>query len=387
MSNARLKFGVLIPNLLVAGAAATTPLIADFMKAFPDASPTTIMQIASIPSLLIMIVAPAYGKLSQILPKKSLLAFACLCFLIGGVVPVFLSSIYPILTMRALLGVGLGFIMPMVSDLVTDFYEGHERETMMGLQGGVASLGGILFQMAGAYLGKINLSYCFYTYLVVIVIFALTMVTLDEPPKRVAAPGAKAKLPGSTYVSLFFFFIYCMMWFTLITNTAVMVVGEGLGEAPSVGVILSVMTVGMLIGSFVLGPIMQVIKSQTMALGYLLTGVGFAFAYFSSNMTMIYIGAFFMGFGLGVTVPAFWVKISTSVPPPVIGMGIALGVTVMNLGNFLQPVIFEYLLKALHLNIGRQAFGVSMIALLLLAIGTALSNALSGQKVIAAEQA
>ncbi len=191
MSNARLKFGVLIPNLLVAGAAATTPLIADFMKAFPDANPTTIMQIASIPSLFIMVVAPAYGKLSQILPKKGLLAFACLCFLIGGVVPAFLHSIYPILAMRALLGVGLGFIMPMVSDLVTDFYEGHERETMMGLQGGFASLGGILFQMAGAYLGKIDLSYCFYTYLVVIVIFALTMITLDEPPKRVAPPRVR----------------------------------------------------------------------------------------------------------------------------------------------------------------------------------------------------
>lgn len=387
MSKARLKFGVLIPNLLVSGAAATTPLIADFMKAFPDASPTTIMQIASLPSLLIMIVAPVYGKLSQTKPKKGLLAFACACFLIGGVGPTFLNSIYPILALRALLGVGLGFIMPMVSDLVTDFYEGHERETMMGLQSGIASLGGILFQMFGAYLGKINLSYCFYTYLVVIVIFGLTMVTLEEPPKRVAGPGAKAKLPGSTYISLFFFFLYFMFWFTLITNTAVMVVGEGLGEAPSVGAILSTMTVGMLLGGFSLGSIMKVVKSQTMALGYLITSIGFAFAFYSSNLSMVYVGGFLMGYGLGVTVPAFWVKISTSVPPPVIGMGIALGVTAMNLGNFLQPVIFEYLLKLLHLNIGRQAFGVSMAALLAMAIATALANAFSGRQIIAEEQA
>ncbi len=166
-----------------------------------------------------------------------------------------------------------------------------------------------------------------------------------------------------------------------------MVVGEGLGEAPSVGVVLSVMTVGMLLGGFALGPIMQVSKSQTMVLGYLLTAVGFAFAYFSSAMVMIYIGGFFMGFGLGVTVPAFWVKISTSVPPPVIGMGIALGVTAMNLGNFLQPVVFEYLLKLLHLIIGREAFGVSMVALLILAFGTALVGSFTGRQVIGEERA
>lgn len=367
MSKGKLKFGVLAVSAMGMGAMVTNPVLADIMKAFPDIDPTTVMLISGLPSLFIVFFAPIYGKLTQYFPKKTLLAFAALCFAVGGFLPAFLTNFTLILVMRCLLGVGLGFLLPMAADLISDFFDGHERETMMGFQSAFTSIGGILYQMAGGFLGSFGWNYAFYAYLIGVIIFLAVHVTLPEPQRKVAPQGEKLKMPSRVLPSFISLFAFQMILFILTNNAAVMLDGEKIGDASSIGLALTLMTVGGLIGGFFAGKAMRIFKEYTFTLLYFLLGVGFGIGYTSYTLSQFFVATTIIGLAMGVLVPSYWVKISVTVPPPLIALAISIGVSAMNIGGFVQPYAYDMVSKIFGLQIGRESFLAAVVASLFMA--------------------
>lgn len=368
MSKGKLKFGVLAVSAMGMGAMVTNPVLADIMKAFPDIDPTTVMLISGLPSLFIVFFAPIYGKLTQYFPKKTLLAFASLCFVLGGFLPAFMTQFTLILAMRCLLGVGLGFLMPMAADLISDFFDGHERQTMMGFQSAFTSIGGIMYQMAGGFLGSFGWNYAFYAYLLGVLIFLAVHFTLPEPQRKMAPQGEKLKMPARVYPSFIALFAFQMILFILTNNAAVMLDGEKIADASSIGVALTLMTVGGLIGGFFAGKFMRVLKDYTFTLLFLLFGVGFGIGYTSYTLAQFFVATTLIGLAMGVLVPSYWVKLSVTVPPPLVALAISIGVSAMNIGGFVQPYVYDGVRKLFGLQIGRDSFLVAMIASLLMAV-------------------
>ncbi|MGI1659430.1 MAG: MFS transporter [Desulfitobacterium sp.] len=367
MSRRTLKFGVLAVSAMGMGAMVTNPVLADIMKAFPDIDPTTIMLISGLPSLFVVIFAPIYGKLTQYLPKKTLFAIASLCFAVGGIMPAFLSNFTLILAMRCLLGVGLGFLLPMAADLISDFFEGHERETMMGFQSAFTSIGGIMYQLAGGFLGSYGWNYAFYAYIIGVIIFFAVHLTLPEPERKVIPQGEKMKMPSRVYTSFFSLFAFQIILFILMNNAAVMLDGEKMGDAASIGLALTLMTVGGLIGGFFAGKVMRILKEYTFSILYLLCAAGFGIGYTTHTLLQFFVATTMIGLSMGVLVPSYWVKLSVSVPPPLVALAISIGVSAMNIGGFVQPYVYAGISKLFGLQIGRDSFLVAIVASLFMA--------------------
>ncbi|MGE4273923.1 MAG: MFS transporter [Desulfitobacterium sp.] len=367
MSRRTLKFGVLAVSAMGMGAMVTNPVLADIMKAFPDIDPTTIMLISGLPSLFVVIFAPIYGKLTQYLPKKTLFAIASLCFAVGGIMPAFLSNFTLILAMRCLLGVGLGFLLPMAADLISDFFDGHERETMMGFQSAFTSIGGIMYQLAGGFLGSYGWNYAFYAYIIGVIIFFAVHLTLPEPERKVIPQGEKMKMPSRVYTSFFSLFAFQIILFILMNNAAVMLDGEKMGDAASIGLALTLMTVGGLIGGFFAGKVMRILKEYTFSILYLLCAAGFGIGYTSHTLLQFFVATTMIGLSMGVLVPSYWVKLSVSVPPPLVALAISIGVSAMNIGGFIQPYVYAGISKLFGLQIGRDSFLVAIVASLFMA--------------------
>ncbi|MEL1136521.1 MFS transporter [Desulfitobacterium sp. THU1] len=367
MSRRTLKFGVLAVSAMGMGAMVTNPVLADIMKAFPDIDPTTIMLISGLPSLFVVIFAPIYGKLTQYLPKKTLFAIASLCFAVGGIMPAFLSNFTLILAMRCLLGVGLGFLLPMAADLISDFFDGHERETMMGFQSAFTSIGGIMYQLAGGFLGSYGWDYAFYAYIIGVIIFFAVHLTLPEPERKVIPQGEKMKMPSRVYTSFFSLFAFQIILFILMNNAAVMLDGEKMGDAASIGLALTLMTVGGLIGGFFAGKVMRILKEYTFSILYLLCAAGFGIGYTSHTLLQFFVATTMIGLSMGVLVPSYWVKLSVSVPPPLVALAISIGVSAMNIGGFVQPYVYAGISKLFGLQIGRDSFLVAIVASLFMA--------------------
>lgn len=112
--------------------------------------------------------------------------------------------------------------------------------------------------MLGGYLAGINWTYCFYSYLVAVVFFLFAIIYLPEPDKqqKLATEDSNVKtkkVPGSVYlISLVFAFFFLFMYI-IITNAAIVIMGEKLGTPGQIGIAFSFLTLTSFITSAALG--------------------------------------------------------------------------------------------------------------------------------------
>ncbi|UWG97663.1 MFS transporter [Dehalobacter sp. DCM] len=366
-----LKFAILCVAVQDIGAGAATPALANMIAAFPNVSPETVMMTSSIPSLCLVIFSFVYSKLTEYLNKKQIWYIGAALFLIGGIAPAFLDNIYAILAMRFLLGIAVGFFIPMVTDLVVDFFEeGPERQNMIGWGVAVASAGGIMFTLLGGFLAVGDWHNCFYAYIVSVIFFLVTAIFLPTPEKKkkVANSKVKVKMPAIVYIHSIVFALYNLFLFAIVTNLAIVIVGEQLGNAGSVGVVLTFYTVGSFISSLIYGKLTQVLKGYLYPMAILVTAIGFFINLVPGTLTTLIAGTVVIGIGMGCSNPSAYNFNASRAPLGASTLGISLAVVFMGIGQFIQPWVFAFIMKTLGLADGRPAFLVAGAAIVICSV-------------------
>ena len=373
ISKNMLKFLVVILAFQDVAAGVAGSIMADIIKAFPDYDPTIVMLVATFPGLIQIIPALFYGKLTKAFKKKTLLFVGLTLFIIGGTLPTFIDSLPLIIALRGLLGLGVGITMPLSVDVITDFFDGRERDFLIGFgTSTVACIGAIFFQLGGGILAdSFGWQYGFLTYLFPIWILVITLLYLPEPEKKQAPEAAhanvKIKFPKAIYWVCLGQVVYSAMIFGYVTNISVVIQGDQLGNATEAGMAISVFTFGTLIAGFLFGKIKHALPTYYLPVGVLVTGIGMAICYFSPTLTMILVGSIIGGFAMGIGLPGVFTKVSELTPagaPPAVGL-VVVG---QGLGGILGPFGFQIVQNIFNQDIGRFPLAVSAIGLVVLAV-------------------
>lgn len=377
MSKLSLKAVVLSLSLLLMSANAASPAIANIIAAFPNTNPSTIMWVITLPSIVSVVFSFIYGRLVLTIKKKTLFYLAMVCFVIGGVVPAFLNSITLILVMRGVFGISLGFLMPLATGLIADFFEGQERASMMGLQSAFINLGGMIFQLMGGFLAASGWHHTFYAYLFGIVIVIWVLYKLPEP-KRVEqaamGEGEKIKLPGKLFVILGILSLYNLLFVALFTNASVVIVNNGLGDASSTGIALTFFNVAGLFAALAFGKVTQVLKGFVTPIGWILTGVGYGLVALSHDLNFVFVGCVIAGAGAAVTMPSYFIKVSMASPPAATGLAFAYMGSFTGIAQFVSPMIFGFIAKLVGQELGRFPIAISAVGLLTIGVLLTLSS-------------
>ncbi|MFP5106176.1 MFS transporter [Neobacillus sp. C211] len=375
-----LKFLVVILAFQDVAAGVAGSIMADIIKAFPQYDPTIVMLVATFPGLIQIVPALFYGKLSKMFKKRTLLFVGLSLFIIGGILPTFIDNLWVIIAMRGILGLGVGITMPLSVDVITDFFEGRERDFLIGLgTSTIACIGAIFFQLVGGILADAyGWHYGFLTYLFPIWILAITILYLPEPEKKQVSKvdsnqaAVKIKLPKAIYwVSLGQVF-YSALIFGYVVNISVVIQADKLGNATEAGLAISIFTFGTLIAGFLFGKIKHKLPTMYLPLAVLMTGVGMAICYYSPTLTMILIGSVFGGFAMGIGIPGVFTRVSELTP---VGSPSSVGLVVagQGIGGILGPFGFQVIQNIFNQDIGRFPLAVSAIGLVALAIIWAIS--------------
>ena len=112
MSKGKIKIGVYMCAILMMGVIAVSSNLTNIMAAFPDVNPNTVVSsMISASCFAIIIMSLVTGKLMDFVSKKVLLLIGIILWLIGGVVPYFLTTLTSMMVMRLIFGVGCGMVM------------------------------------------------------------------------------------------------------------------------------------------------------------------------------------------------------------------------------------------------------------------------------------
>lgn len=164
----------------VMAGAAISPALGLIAQAFPEASETIIKLILTAPSLMIIPFSFLSSFLTTKLRKKTIILIGLTIYLIGGIIPQFLSSIYLILFFRLLLGAGVGLLMPLGMSLINDYFTGDERTKLMGYNSAFSNFGGIVTMLLAGWLATFGWRIPFNVYFLGLVIFILVFFFLPK---------------------------------------------------------------------------------------------------------------------------------------------------------------------------------------------------------------
>lgn len=364
--------------LTIMAAAAVAPALATIQAAFPQVSSTSIKMLLTAPSLCIIPMTFLSAKICNAIGVRRTIFLGGSLYLLGGSGGAFAPNFEVLMGTRIVLGIGVGILMPMANSLVSIFFSGEDRVRMMGRTASTANLGGIIALTGSGMLAQIGWQYSFAIYGIALITMTLVALFLKEPPLVGGLSAAKGRLPlaaklGAASLALVMIVFYCIP-----TNLALFLVAEGFGDAGDAGLALALNTgTGFVVGLFLaktrrlcghlLGPAML----GSMALG-------FASLYHAGGLVPAMGGVVMVGIGFGTLWPSLLVFISQVTPLSQSMRGMALGGSMIFLGQFLSPLTFDAIGAVLGVLAPRTVFGLAGIA-----TGSAALLLLLGQRRLA----
>lgn len=127
--------------LTVMAGAAVAPALEVIRRHFSDARQLEVQLVVCMPALFIVITNMFFGRLASRFGARTLTMVGLALYTVGGAAAGLFNSIWAVLVMRALVGVGVGMIMPLSTGLLTYYFAPEKREGLMGLSSAANRLG------------------------------------------------------------------------------------------------------------------------------------------------------------------------------------------------------------------------------------------------------
>ena len=325
---------------------------------FSDASQSMIQSIISVPCLAVIPTTILSGKLMGNIPKKRLGIIGMAIFLVGGVVPVSLTSLPVILVFRGIFGIGVGIVQAVASALVAENFVGPERESVQGTMTSAQMLGCAVMVFAGGWLGDFawNASFLVHGIAILSLITAFVCLPMVRPSDKdsmgVSTEGEKASGDaenGETHLNksswswagvTFLLFIGVQVYTVYISY----VLGEkSIGGAAESGATVAVACIGGFIMGILYGKLAGMAGKQTFAIGLFIMALSYLILALAGSMFMIYVGGFVYGIAMAICMPAAFVNTANSVDAASSAMALSITMCAQNLGQFVCPYIMNFI--------------------------------------------
>lgn len=203
--------------LTVMAGAAVAPALGVIREAFSDQPQLLIQLILSMPALFIFLTNLIFPRLSKKFGSKTLVMAGLLLYTVGGVAAGCFSNIYLVLLMRALVGVGVGIMMPLSTGLLAYYYPPESQAKLSGYASAMNQMGGVIATLLTGVLSSINWRCSFLVYLMGLISIVLCLIFLPNDHIQSGEPEEKKEKESKTSVGSSFkaYYVYIIAMFLL----------------------------------------------------------------------------------------------------------------------------------------------------------------------------
>ena len=180
-----------ISLLTVMAGAAIAPALGIIKEYFSGQDPLLIQLIVSIPALFIILTNLFFVAVSKRFGTRTIALVGLFLYVATGAGCFFVSNIYALLAMRALLGVSVGLIMPLSTGLLSFYFPPESQAHLMGLSAAMNQLGGVVATLLAGILAMIEWRFAFLVYLLGLI--AVIMVLIYLPNEHLFSREEKSK--------------------------------------------------------------------------------------------------------------------------------------------------------------------------------------------------
>ncbi|WP_219838542.1 MFS transporter [Paenibacillus sp. R14(2021)] len=330
------------------------PAVKLLMLDFTEANTVLIQLVVTFASFFILPSLLIGNLLSRWLSKKTLLVIGLILYVIGGVGPALMNSIGGILTLRAVLGLGIGLITPLMNAIVAEYFDGEERSKMNGLTVGVNGLGGAFFLIIGGAITALGWRGVFWTYSfgIVLLILVLAFIPGGKPviTRGETASDVKLSLPVGVYAVGLLTTGLMVLYYVIPTNLASFVVDNHLGNSATSGYLTAVSFIFVFFAGIIGARLQHLLRKGSVAFILFLFGAAFLLLGEAHNLWMVAAAVGIVGFGFGFAYPILLSKMAIVATTAHRTLAIMLMTAFANVGQFISPLITNGIQSVLDLN-------------------------------------
>lgn len=363
---------------------ATTPALASIGAAFPNVPFSTIVLIATLPSLFCIPSSLLAGRLAgSVMKYRTIVILSAGINVIAGVGPFFVHDITSILVFRSIFGLSSGAVYPLVPGLVFAYFsEDQERANFTGAAYMCMSIGGVIFQMLGGLLCTYKWNYTFLVYVIGILSFVLITLFMPEPEKRASADGKQLKinykLPGKVFLYALMGLILFILEYPFLTGMSSLVMTENLGSPAIAASIVTMFSVGAILLGMTYGLFYKIFKKFMFSFGMAIFALGYVILLVTQNAVAYMISGFFVGYGVMCLINSLNMWAGKAVDKEVSSFAISIVQAIFSLGGFLSGFVVAFITGVFHATAPKFPFqyglAVIAVALIVYTLAAALSK-------------
>ena len=330
-----------LPGLAIA------PLLGDMNHVFPHAPDLEIQMLTTIPSLLCIPFILFGGQLASKFNNLTLLNIGCVIFFASGVLMLFVTQLWQLVLLSAIMGAGSGITLPLSTSFIAQLFTGGERTKQFGYTSAVSNIVLIGTTIGVGYIGEHNWRLPFAMYLIPIVPIILTPVlkkyvivkpVVDKnapkinPYKEINKPQLVKYL---SYVGLIGFLII------ILSIDLPFLMEQYHHKSGITGDIISLAMFMVVIPGFFLKPLVKFFGKGIYEICLLMIGVGYTIVLLSQEVWVIAVGMCIAAFFYGVANPFVYDRSSHAATSMGVTLALAWLLVVVNIASVVAPYIID----------------------------------------------
>ncbi len=292
-------------------------------------------------------IIPALGAapwLAGRFTKKRVVIAGLLLFVLSGVTGGMVNNIYLLLCMRAVLGIGLGLVIPFSTALIADFFEGEERQKLMGFSSSLNMVGGMSALIISGFLASISWRLPFLIYLCGIPVIFLILFFLPDKKDTVEEDEGKIKtpFPKHVYKVAFSMLLLSTLLFIYTPTMALFLKDNILGDSKVAGFAIAFATTGGIFAGLFLPRTLRLTGRFFVPSMLFVISIGFLLLNNAGVIALVFVATFITGFGNRSMYPVFFLKATQGIPRSYSVKATSILSATIYIGQFLAPNLQKF---------------------------------------------
>ncbi|MBV9388600.1 MAG: MFS transporter [Chroococcidiopsidaceae cyanobacterium CP_BM_ER_R8_30] len=306
--------------------------------------------LVSMHCLTIALFSPPLGILADRIGRLQVLIPSLLLYAVFGVAGALMSSFWPLLVTRGLLGATSGGIAAASLGLLGSMYEGQARVQALGYATGILTFSGIIFPLLGGWVGATHWQFAFYLYGLGLPLALIAALTLRQKPSipamkaMTAEPSAQLSQVLRQRQALWLLLTLSLASVAMysVVIYAPLYLKKTIGLKPTFnGIVLASRAIGAAsISAFGAKKLSQTLGlAKATAVGFGLMALTLGTIPLLHQFNWILLAAVFFGVGFGIVLPNLYSSLANIAPAKLRSSVLAAGTGASYLGQFLSPVL------------------------------------------------
>lgn len=365
-SGGSLMVSILSLSLLtVMAGAAVAPALGVIQEHFSDSNQLFVQMIISMPAIFIVITNFFFPRFCKAFGAKTLVLGGLILYSAGGCLAGACGNIGLLLITRALVGIGVGIIMPLSTGLLSFYFPPEKQDRLMGYSSAMNQMGGVIATLLAGLLAGISWRLSFMVYLLGLLSIILCLIFLPNDKIRSEEGGEKEKKTGavfkSNYVYIIAMFLLMTIFFIYPANFAMETASDGIIPQQYIAVIMAMMDFIAFFGGLLFVRMKILLKGNTRFLAPILFLIGYLLLALVGGWIGTLAGSICIGFANGAGIPFIISEVSLKEGKAAATTVMPLISAALYLAQFLSPVIMSAVTAALGGTIGHLPYWFAVI--------------------------